>query len=475
MTYEEMLEFLGSRLNYEQKGMPARTELRLDRTAMLLDELGRPDRNFSIVHLAGTKGKGSTAHMVAALLAAQGLRVGLHTSPHLTNLEERFRIQGVPIESRRLAELAGEVEPAVTLVDRQLQPAQPPLTFFEITTAMVLLYFARERVDWGVIEVGMGGRLDSTNVVTPDVAVITHIGLDHMQQLGGTIAAIAREKGGIIKPNRPVVSGALEPDARAVIEEIARARGAPLRQLGIDFHVESESLGLRGTRAIVRDSSAIWPPADLPVLGQHQAANFAVAAATMDVLVERGLTFDRLKGVRGLTNLHVPGRLEVVSRRPCIVLDVAHNRDSLAAMIRGLEETKAAARLSWWPRILIFGVSRDKQWRDFLPIIQPAFDHVVATQFCKNPRALPAAELVAACRDLKIDCSLTESPTEAWKEAISRLPTDHSGSEALIVVAGSFYLVAEARESLTILGTLPGTKIAPIQAENGVVAADRLQ
>ncbi|MBY0588722.1 bifunctional folylpolyglutamate synthase/dihydrofolate synthase, partial [bacterium] len=222
MADDRTRAFLESRLNYESRGMPALAELRVDRTAMLVEELGQPHHRLRVVHVAGTKGKGSTSTMIATLLRESGHRVGLHTSPHLLQVEERFRIDGIPILPTLFDQLIDEMRPAIDRVDELLSPTQPSLTFFEITTALTLLYFARERVDWAVIEVGMGGRLDSTNVVDPQVSVITSISLDHTRQLGDTIAQIAFEKAGIIKPGKPVVSTVRAPDAIPVIQRKAQ-------------------------------------------------------------------------------------------------------------------------------------------------------------------------------------------------------------------------------------------------------------
>ena len=247
MTYDEALTFLNTRLNYESRGMPAQAELRVDRTALLLEKLGRPHDRYRVVHVAGTKGKGSTSTMIATLLEESGYTVGLHTSPHLFRVEERFRINGKPISSDEFAQLLTEIRPAIDEVDAILASSQSELTFFEITTALTLLYFAHRSVDIAVVEVGMGGRLDSTNVVDPVVSVITSISLDHTKQLGETIPEIASEKAGIIKAGKPVVSGVRDVDALHVIRDRARDVEAPLYQVGEEFHYADKALGLAGT------------------------------------------------------------------------------------------------------------------------------------------------------------------------------------------------------------------------------------
>ena len=233
MDYAQALAFWFGHVNYEQRA-PASGDLKLDRMRALLRLLGEPHTRLRVIHVAGSKGKGSTSAMLASVLRRAGYRTGLFTSPHLTRVEERFQVDGVPVTPGELAALLTDVRDALGRAGAR-GPLSAPPTFFEIATAVGFLHFVRRRVDAAVLEVGLGGRLDSTNVCLPAVALITSISLDHTDLLGDRLAAIAREKAGIVKPRRPAVSGATSPEARAVIEGVCRERNAPLRQLGVDF------------------------------------------------------------------------------------------------------------------------------------------------------------------------------------------------------------------------------------------------
>lgn len=441
MTYDEMLALLGERLNYERKGMPANRELRLDRTESLLDALGRPHDRYPVIHVAGTKGKGSTAHMIAAMLAGTGYRVGLHTSPHFHRLEERFAINGEIASPERLASIMEELRPLVEGIDARLTPDQPELTFFEITTALCLLYFAREAVDWGVIEVGMGGRLDSTNVVSPRVSVITSISRDHVKQLGDTLELIAEEKSGIIKPGRPVVSGVTASGPREVIERAAARNGSELRLLGRDFDVDYEGRGLDGGTARVHTWRGDWPATKLKPPGAHQARNAALAAATMELLSEQGVAWTREDASEAISRVVIPGRTEVVATRPTVVLDVAHNDASLAALLDTLDVDRP-----WRRTVAIFAVARDKEWTGLIERVAGWFDHVILTRFVTNPRSVSPEEMAEAISD-RSRRSIAADPSDAWRKAgdLLQRPALEPG-EDLLCVTGSFYLVAEIRE-----------------------------
>ena len=299
----------------------------------LLRRLGDPHLGLRVIHIAGTKGKGSTAALMAAALSAAGYRTGLYCSPHLHRLEERYCIDGRPASPDELVELVDEVRAVVEQLevdDRELRHRGP--TFFEITTAMGLLHFARRRADAVVLEVGLGGRLDSTNVVHPAICVITSIALDHTRQLGNTLSAIATEKAGILKRRRPAVSGVVAYDPRRAIRRVAAQRRCPLRELGVDFAFDSIAPRLplvRPTRGSVRVQTwrTNWETLDLPLLGSHQAHNAAVALAALDLLaeVEPSLEVGRGAVVRGFAALRWPARVEVLGESPWLVIDGAHN------------------------------------------------------------------------------------------------------------------------------------------------------
>ncbi|GAC1474309.1 MAG: folylpolyglutamate synthase/dihydrofolate synthase family protein [Isosphaeraceae bacterium] len=445
-TYQDSLDFLYGRLNYERVGMPRiPSELRLGRMRRLLRRLGDPQEALKVVHVAGTKGKGSTSAMVAASLTASGIKTGLFCSPHLHRLEERFNVDGKEASREEFQELIEAIRPTVEALDAEnvAQHHRGP-TFFEITTALGLLHFARSAVGAVVLEVGMGGRLDSTNVVRPIVSVITNISFDHTRQLGSTLALIAREKAGILKRGRPIVSGVPSGEAREVIRGVARERGCPLREIGSDFTVgyelpHSPLLHPTSGKVSVRTWRTDWGTLDLPLLGAHQARNAAVALATLDVLDEEGIPVGRDAVTRGFAGLRCPARIEVMGEDPWVVVDGAHNVASAEALAETL-------RTCFPPtcRTLIFGTTRDKDLLGQLRALLPGTSEVIATKYVENPRAVPPEDVAAAVRELGGPPTIvTDNPTEALSVARRQTPRD-----GLICVTGSLFLAAEAREIL---------------------------
>lgn len=436
------LDFLYGRIDYERAGLPTGTdEMNLARTRRLLERLGDPQRDLACIHIAGTKGKGSTSALIASALVATGRKVGLFTSPHLHRIEERFRVDGQPIPEGRFLELLEEIRPAVLAQDAEGLPGP---SFFEITTALGLLHFARERVDLAVIEVGVGGRLDSTNIIDPLVSVITSISFDHTKTLGDTLGAIAYEKAGIIKPGRPAISGVSGPEAADVIRDVARERGAPLREIGRDFTVAyrppdtplpSPAAGSARVVTWARD----WGTIPLPLFGPHQAHNLGVALATLDVLDEQGLSMPTDLVLAGIAGTSMPARVEIFGARPWIVIDGAHNVASAQALAETL-------RLCFpnGPRTLVFGTTRDKDLAGQLRVLLPHFDQIIATRYATNPRAVPISQAVAEIEAIRGSAPLqAESPAEAL--ALARRITPEDG---VIVATGSLFLAAEARACL---------------------------
>lgn len=445
-NYQGCLDFLYGRLNYERLGMPRHPgELRLGRMRRLLRLLGDPQDDLRIIHVAGTKGKGSTSAMLAAALSASGRRTGLFCSPHLHRLEERFTLDGQACSAQELVALTEAVRPAVAALDADtLHHWRRGPTFFEITTAMGLLHFVRQRAAAVVLEVGLGGRLDSTNVVRPLVSVITSISFDHTRLLGSTLGAIATEKAGILKRATPAVSGVEDLEARAAIERVAQARSAPLRQLGRDFHyayAPPEPPLRRPTpgRVSVRTWRTDWRTLDVPLLGAHQAHNAAVALASLDALAERGLEVTRPEVVRGFASLRWPARVEVFGEAPWVVVDGAHNVASAEALAETLRSCFPPT-----PRTLVFGTTRDKDLRGQLRALLPCFDTIVATRYVENPRAVPPEDVVDAIYELD-SRRAHRAPSPAEALALARTLTSPEG---LICVTGSLFLAAEARAVL---------------------------
>ncbi len=508
------LSWLYGRIDYERAiTMPYRhDDFRLDRMRTLLERLGSPDRRYAIVHIAGTKGKGSTAAMVSAILSAAGLGTGLFSSPHLERIEERIRWNGQPVESAEFAQLIDHVRPAVLEMDVVCQrDGYGGPTFFEITTAMALCCFAKRRAAVVVLEVGLGGRLDSTNVVTPAVSVITSISFDHTKQLGRTLAAIAGEKCGIIKPGVPVVSGVTDFEAREVVRHAADERGCLLRELSRDFEVSYEppsggELGQIVYRSKVPDienqeaeyarlevipdlpanefsanpslrmvcpsvGEAVPRKYHLGLIGRHQAANAALAITIADELRSQGLAIRDAAYIQGLSQVQWPARIEVLQTAPTLILDAAHNVASIAALLETLRECFPARR-----RWLIFATSRDKPAEQMLRQLRTAFDEIVLTRYQHNPRAVPIDELVSlltsqeshrwhreqsrrwyrrsgkagASQKSQIHCIAT--PAEAWNFVRER-----AAPEDLICITGSFFLAAEIRP-LLVGPAVPGKR-----------------
>ncbi|HEY1599983.1 MAG TPA: folylpolyglutamate synthase/dihydrofolate synthase family protein [Pirellulales bacterium] len=451
--YERATAYLFDRINYERA--PSVTygarQFKLERMHELLERVGNPQTGMPIVHVAGTKGKGSTSAMIAGVLTAAGYRTGLFTSPHLESLEERIAVDGRACSADELVALIERLRPEVDAMDqvaaRYADECGP--TYFELTTVMALLSFAACGVQAAVLEVGLGGRLDSTNVCDPLVSVITSISFDHTRQLGNTLAAIAYEKAGIVKPSVPLVSGVTEDEPRRVIEQICHERDSRLIQLGRDFHyqyhpphgVDNHPRPGRMDFSFPAAPSRSYQDVLLGLLGPHQAANAAVALATLAQLQDREWSIAEAHLRSGLAHVHSPARIEVVGRRPTIVVDAAHNVASVAALVETLETSFATQ-----PRILIFATTQDKDVRGMMSILLPKFDVVLLTRYGNNPRGVPTEELREIARDLRADhCQTFADPASAW-DAVRMLATP----EHLLCVTGSFFIAAEIRAQMAM-------------------------
>jgi dihydrofolate synthase/folylpolyglutamate synthase len=448
MTYEQAIDFWFGRVNYEQRS-PKPSDLKLDRMRALLSHLGNPQDRLRIVHVAGSKGKGSTSAMLANMLRRAGYRTGLFTSPHLCHVEERIQVDGVPIRDDELAALMKSVAPTVLGVDAGRPPGAAAVTFFEVATALGFLHFARRRVDVAVIEVGLGGRFDSTNVCHPLVTVITSISIDHTRQLGATLALIAMEKAGIIKPGIPAVSGARAPEARAVIEAISRQRGAGLHQLDADVHYRHEPGCVTGAashlaRVQVHTGRRTWPTMEVALFGDHQAANAAVAVATVEELLAQGLCIPDRVLAEGLATVSWPARLEVVSRRPLVIIDCAHNLASADALVETLRASVPTGNVQGAAprRHLVFAGSSDKDLAGMLRILAPYFTDVYLTRYGNNPRSVPPEKLAEVVRPMaSVRCTVWPLAESAWQAARAA-----AGPDDLICITGSVFLAGELWE-----------------------------
>lgn len=451
--YQDRLDYLHGRLNYERLGMPTHaSELKLGRMRRLLKTLGDPQAGPTIIHVAGTKGKGSTAAMLAACLSAAGVRTGLFSSPHLHRIEERFAIDGTPATPSQIIELVDHVREAeLRLLQDPAGRSAEGATFFELTTAMGLVHFARQGARVIVLEVGMGGRLDSTNVVRPALEVVTNISLDHTRQLGDNVASIAREKAGILKRGRPAIAGARAAEARRMIRQVAEKRSALLREIDVDFHVESippkpPLSGPTRGHARVRTWRTDWGVIELPLLGAHQAENAAIALAALDLLaeLEPQLEVARDDVVRGFSRLRWPARVEIAGLRPTLVIDGAHNAASAEALAETLTLFFPPSR-----RILVFGTSREKDVEGQLRALLPLFDRVIATQYLHNPRAQGPESVAQIAAGLGRRAEIVPDPAMALTMAF-----ESAAPEDLICVTGSLFLAAEIR-AMVIPGVPP--------------------
>ena len=434
LSYQQALDYLYSFVDYSLKHADelAKAEFNLERMRQLMQLLGEPQTRYPTLHIAGTKGKGSTAALTASVYQAAGYRVGLYTSPHMEDFAERIQVDGTPIPHADLSALVEEIQPAVAQV--------PYLTTFELTTALAFLYFARRRVDIGIIEVGLGGRLDATNIITPLACAITPISFDHTAVLGNTLAQIAAEKGGIIKPDVPVVLADQPDEAHQTLAALAAARGAPLIDAPQTVQCQVLSQTLDGQTLQLSWRGAPPQTVTMPLLGPHQAENAVTAWALLHTAAGRGLPLSPEALTRGFAAVHWPGRFEVFARQPLIILDGAHNE---AAAIR-LTETLQAL-LPAQKAVLLFGVSEDKDAAAMLHHLAPWVDTVIFSR-AEHPRATRADQLLTRyAPQLPMPCEALE-PVEAAVSHALRLV--QAAPRRYLLSAGSIFLTAAVRATL---------------------------
>jgi len=421
MTFQQAVDYLSSL-------QPLGMRLSLERIEALCEAFGHPERRFPSIHVTGTNGKGSTCTMLARILSCAGLRTGLFVSPYVINVRERVQVDGCFISERQFAALIEELIPAVTQVARTV--GHP--TEFEVKTMLGFLHFARAHVDCAVLEVGMGGRYDSTNVVLPEVTAITNVALDHTERLGSTVEQIAWEKAGIIKSGVPCVTAA-EGEALRVIARECTAHGSPLHRLGAEVRIEDEP---GGTFSVATQRST-YTNLQTAMIGAHQKLNAAVAVAVADILAEREPRIT-LSAVReGLETAVAPGRLEVVRQRPTVLLDGAHNPHGAAHLVQALTSLFTYRRM-----VLVIGMLKGHSAPEVVGTIAPLADKVIATS-PDSPRAYPAEVVADAARASGAEVE-TLMPVSA---AVAR-GLELAGPEDLVCVTGSFYTVGEARQAL---------------------------
>ncbi|MEI6037064.1 MAG: folylpolyglutamate synthase/dihydrofolate synthase family protein [Planctomycetota bacterium] len=450
LSRTELVAWLDRRVNYERFVPTAQTggTFALGRMRRLLALIGSPHQAFPVVHVAGTKGKGSTVAMIAAILDHAGHRVGCYLSPHVHALEERISVCGRPITSAELVRAFAKVIPAVDAMDREAgRRGVRGLTWFEVVTAGAMVHFKQAGVDIAVLETGLGGRLDATNVSQPILSVITSISLDHMALLGSTISAIATEKAGIIKRGCPVISGALSLSARRVIAATAARRRAPLLQLNRDFRAlycdatpasaHALAAGVLELRFPNGGQTARPVRYRVGMPGRHQASNASLAVVAAHTLNSLGFHVPPEAIAAGLSNTILPARIETFGTQPLVIVDAAHNVASMKALLETLGHSLNSLR----PRVLVFAASGDKQIEQMLAQATGCFDHVIVTRYATNPRAASPERLVAACKRAGLPAArVADSPSAALRAARS-LAT----KKGIVCVAGSFFLAAEIR------------------------------
>lgn len=440
-SYREAIDYLFKSTDYERMARIRynTTTFDLRRMERLLDGIGNPHLGLQTVHITGTKGKGSTAHMIASIAAAAGLKVGLFTSPHLVELEERISINSTPIPREGLRQLIDFSYPHIEKM--KLEGASAAPTFFEIITCLALLHFKHQEVDLAVMEVGLGGRLDATNVIAPLVCVITPISIDHTLQLGGSLPKIAREKAGIIKPGVPVVSAPQGAEALEVIEEVCQERCAPLYLVGRDEvikHTRMLSFPQVGARFSLRAKGWHLEGLEISLVGRHQVENAAAAVGAVRILREQGFEIRDCYMRAGLKATRVPARVEVVSTSPLLILDGAHNVASMRALVTALEGNFPPRK-----RVLLLGIAKDKDVKGVLREIVPGTQKIVVTG-TGSPRAADPGELAEKCR------KITSAPVKAEPDIPKAfdLARRLTGKDGLLVITGSFYLAGEIKKML---------------------------
>ncbi|MDR1958752.1 MAG: bifunctional folylpolyglutamate synthase/dihydrofolate synthase [Planctomycetaceae bacterium] len=452
MTFQEAVDFFYKRVNYENFVQIPYQELakNLEKLRRFLEECQSPDRSYPVIHVAGTKGKGSVCAIIDRIFTCAGYRVGRFTSPHLNNIRERFTIGNVPCTEAEFAELAGE------LADKLRKKQADGFTFFELTTLLAFEYFARQKVDLAVMETGLGGRFDATNICRPDLTVITSISLEHTEQLGHDLASIAGEKAGIIKQGIPLISGVCEPEPAEVIRETAHRLKAPLYEFGKAFHLSPQpdfrfdyqfsglDDGFHSVSGSDRSTGAdgnrnqTLKQLSLRLLGRHQQQNAAAALTAANLFRGKGWHISETSVRSALQTVSVPARIEAVAEHPLVILDGAHNPASVAVLLETLLEhfPRQSAAQSWR---LLFGTNRDKEVGTMLPMLLPYFDETVFTQAHSTARAVPAEEL----REFFPAAKIFQKPETGIADLIRR-----SGTDDLICVTGSLYLAAEVRAFL---------------------------
>jgi len=427
ITYAEALDYI---YNLNKYGI----KLGLNNISYLLFLLGNPHKYLNIIHISGTNGKGSTAAIISSILQANGFKTGLYTSPHLVDFTERMKINSQNISQEKVCELLERIKPYIEEVSNTTGYNHP--TFFEVITAMAFLYFYEEKVDFLVLEVGLGGRLDATNVCQPLISVITRIDYDHMDKLGSSLKEIAREKSGIIKPGKIVISSSQYDEAYNEIKKIANERNSPLFSIGKKINYQIKKTDITGSIFDLKGIYSEYKDMYVSLIGKHQVDNAATAIATIEALRIKGLNIPT-KAIRdGLGKVRWKGRLEIIQNEPLLVLDGAHNPNGIKIVRQTLEELFSYNRL-----ILVLAIFSDKDYKKMVQIISPIADLIITTK-AKNPRATPPQVIAKEVEQYinKNKIIVTENIPQAINCALS-----NSKKNDLICITGSLYTVGEVK------------------------------
>lgn len=432
MNYRQAEQYLSRLVDYEK--IPhvsyAQPGYSLRHVKYLLRLLDNPHLSVPTIHIAGTKGKGSVAAMIARVLALSGYRTGLYTSPHLYTLRERIRVNGDLISEAEFASLVARLKPHIEEVNRS--PGYFCLSFFEVLTAVAFVYFTEKKVDFQVLEVGLGGRLDATNVANPQVVVITPISRDHTEILGEGLEEIAREKAGIIKPRCPVVSSPQAEEVSRVVSDVCRRKEAELVQVGRDVVWHSVAADLNRQSFVVEGRKGVYR-LTIPLLGDFQVENAATAVAALEVLGDRGVSLSVEALAAGLAEVSWPGRFQILSHKPVVLADGAHNVASMRRLVGNI-----TAYFGYKQLFIVFGTSVDKDIAGLAEELASLSPRVIVTR-SSHPRAAPAEDAVAAFARNGVTPQVAQSVPEALALALSL-----AGEDDLVLVTGSLFMAAEA-------------------------------
>ena len=433
IEYNKALDYLYSFVDYSLKHSSelAKAEFNLDRMFALMEELGNPQNAYPIIHVAGTKGKGSVSALCASALMAGGYKVGLYTSPHLLDYCERIQINGESISHEQMVALVDEIKPAVARI--------PKLTTFEITTALGFLAFAKQGCNAAVIEVGLGGRLDATNIVTPKVSVITSLSYDHTAVLGDTLVKIAGEKAGIIKHGVPVVSSPQKHEALDVLERVAKSKRCTFSLVGKDVKFEKISSSLDGQFLSITLSEAEQPRSipfvvRIPLLGEHQIENAAVACAA---LKSSGIELSDVSIQKGFSQVKWRARFEIARHDPPVIFDSAHNQDSFIKLRQTLDEYFPDKQV-----YLIFGASEDKNIPGMFAEMKPKIKKLIVTR-ADHPRALLPEQIIELANQAEVPSEAVKPVEAAFMRALELSANDGS----IVLSAGSMFVTAEVMQA----------------------------